>query len=220
MISEKIDFLLNISDKEWGEYAFSRDPLNNKISYELKQEMIEKANLCGKEQALNIKKRYSNLSVKKIAEKMSLKITYEDANDMDTYIMFACYNRPNKVTLFSENLKLVKQFIKENKLEQKLNNVDIESMMLSHEMFHHIEEYEKNIYTRTETIDLWKIGFFKYKSKLIALGEIAAMAFAKELLPLYYNPYIFDIIMLYPYDISKTEKLFDEIKELKRINLK
>lgn len=215
MISEKIDFLVSMSDKEWGKYAFSRDPLNNKISCQLRQEMIEKANLCGKEQALKIKKNYHNISVKEIAENMNLKITHKDSNGTDNYIMFACYNSPDKVTLFTKNMTLVKQFIKENQLEKKLDNVDIESMLLSHEMFHHIEENEKNIYTRTETINLWKIGFFEYKSKLVALGEIAAMAFAKELLALSYNPYVFDIIMLYPHDTKKTDELFDEVKQFK-----
>ncbi len=215
MINENIDFLVNMNDKEWGQYAFSRDPLNNKISYELRQEMIEKANLCGKDQALKIKKKYVNLSVKEIAEKMDLKITYKDTNGTDDYIMFACYNSPNKVTLFMGNVTLVKKFIKENELEEKLNNVDIESMLILHEMFHHIEEIEKDIYTRVETIDLWRIGFFKYKSKLLALGEIAAMAFTKELLSLSYNPYVFDIIMLYPHDTKKTDKLLDEVKEFK-----
>lgn len=215
MISEKIDFLVSISDKEWGEYAFSRDQLNNKISYELKQKMIEKANLCGKEQALKIKRRYHNLSVKEIAEKMNLKIMHKDSNGTDNYIMFACYNSPDKVTLFMKNITLVEQFIKENQLGKWLDNVDIESMLLSHEMFHHIEGNEPNIYTRTEKVNLWKIGFFQYKSKLIALGEIAAMAFTKELLSLSYNPYVFDIIMLYPHDIKKTDELFDEVKTLK-----
>lgn len=215
MISEKIDFLVNMSDKEWGQYAFSRDPINNKISYELRQEMIEKANLCGKEQALKLKKRFHNLSVKQITEKMNLKITYKDSNGTDNYIMFACYNSPNKVTLFMKNVTLVEQFIKENQLEKSLDNVDIENMLLLHEMFHHIEGNEQNIYTKTETIKLWKIGFFEYKSKLIALGEIAAMAFAKEMLSLSYNPYVFDVIMLYPHDTKKADEIFVEVKEIK-----
>ncbi|BCZ49092.1 hypothetical protein psyc5s11_51590 [Clostridium gelidum] len=215
MISEKIDFLVNMSDEEWGQYAFSRDPIKNKISYELRQEMIEKANLCGKEQALKLKKRFHNFSVKQIVEKMNLKITHKDSNGTDNYIMFACYNSPNKVTLFTKNMILVEQFIKENQLEKSLDNVDIENMLLLHEMFHHIEGNEQNIYTKTETIKLWKIGFFEYKSKLIALGEIAAMAFAKEMLSLSYNPYVFDIIMLYPHDTKKADELLDEVKEIK-----
>lgn len=215
MISEKVDFLVSISDKEWGKYAFSRDPLNNKISDELRQEMIEKANECGRQEALKIKEKYPNVSIKKIAKKMNLEITEKDSNGMDSYIMFACYNSPNKVTLFMKNVMLVKAFIKENSLNNKLDYVDVESVLLAHEMFHHIEENNKEIYTRATKIVLWKIGSYKYKSGLVALGEIAAMAFAKELLSLNYNPYIFDIIMLYPHDKEKTDKLFNEIKEIK-----
>ena len=215
MISEKIDFLVNMSDEEWGKYAFSRDPLNTKISHELRQEMIKKANVCGKEQALRIKKIYPGLSAKEIAQKMNLNIIYKDTNGSDEYIMFASYNSPDKVTLFMGNVTLVEKFIEENQLEDKLGNVDIESMLILHEIFHHIEENEKDIYTRTESIVLWKIGSFKYKSKLLALGEIAAMAFAKELLALSYNPYVFDTLMLYPHDEDKTDKLFNEIKEFK-----
>ena len=63
MISEKIDFLVSMSDNEWGQYAFSRDPINKKISCELRQEMIEKANSCGREQALKIKKTYDNFQI-------------------------------------------------------------------------------------------------------------------------------------------------------------
>jgi len=219
MIKEKIDFLVNMSDKQWGEYAFSRDPINTKISPAARQEMIQKANLCGRDQALKIKGKYPNSSIKEIAEKMNLDIVYKDTNGTDAYIMFACYNSPNKVTLFMGNVTLVEKFIKEKQLEEKLDNVDIESMLLSHEIFHHIEENEKDIYTRTETVNLWKIGWFKYNSKLLALGEIAAMAFARELLDLSYNPYVFDTLMLYPHDIDKTDKLFDEIKKVTGGNL-
>lgn len=215
MISEKVDFLVGISDKEWGKYAFSRDPLNNKVSDELREEMIERANECGRQEALKIKEKYPNVPIKKIAKKMNLEITEKDSNGMDSYIMFACYNSPNKITLFMKNVMLVEALIKENNLDNKLNHVDAESVLLAHEMFHHIEENNKDIYTRITKVVLWKIGSFKYKSGLIALGEIAAMAFAKELLSLNYNPYIFDILMLYPHDREKTDKLFNEIKEIK-----
>lgn len=215
MINEKIDFLVNMSDQDWGEYAFSRDPINTKIKPEARQKLIENANLCGREQALKIKETYANCSVKEIAVKLKLDIVYEDTNGTDEYVMFACYNSPNKVTLFMGNVTLVEKFIKEEQLEEKLDNVDIENMLLSHEIFHHLEEKEKDIYTKKETITLWKIGKFQYKSKLLALGEIAAMAFAKELLNLSYNPYVFDTLMLYPHDKVKTDKLFDEIKKFK-----
>lgn len=215
MISEKVDFLVNITDKEWGKYAFSRDPINNKVDDQLRQEMIEKANECGREEAIKIKEKYPNVTVKKIAKKMNLEIIEKDSNGMDSYIMFACYNSPNKITLFMKNIRLVDEFIKENSLNNKLDYVDVESVLIAHEIFHHIEENIKDIYTKVTKIVLWKICSYKYKSNLVALGEIAAMSFAKELLSLHYNPYIFDILMLYPHDENKTNELYNEIKLFK-----
>jgi hypothetical protein len=215
MINEKIDFLVHISDREWGQYAFSREPLNGKVSDDLRQEMIEKANECGHQQAVQLKEKYPSLSIKDIANKLSLDIQHKESNGTDSYIMFACYNSPNKITLFMKNVVLVEKFIKEHNLSSKLENIDVESVLLAHELFHFIEENNKEIYTNNTKIVLWKIGSYQYKSRLVALGEIAAMAFAKELLSLHYNPYVFDVLMLFPHDQAKTETLFNEIKVFK-----
>lgn len=215
MINEKIDYLLSMTDEEWGRYAFELDPLNKKIDNDLKEEMILKANKCGQDAAKKIRESYGNISIKDIAKKLSLNVTYKDAKGMDNYIVFACYNSPNKITVFRENIKMAMHFIKEEKLENKLNNVNLEDILIAHEMFHYLEENNKEMYSNQEKIVLWKLGKFNYKSKLIALGEIAAMAFAKELLKLTYNPYLFDVLMLYPHDATKTDNLLEEITNLK-----
>lgn len=215
MINENIEFLLNIDDEEWGQYSFSRDPLKKKVNDKLKEEMIKKANECGKKFAINLKNKYSNLSVQEIAKEMDLEIIEEEANTAHDYVMFACYNSPNKITLFKNNTILFKKFVSEYEIGEKLSYVDIKSVLIAHEMFHYIEEIEKDIYTKTAKIVLWKIGGYEYKSKLVALGEIAAMAFAKEILLLSYNPYVFDVLMLYPHNKDLANKLFDEVKKFK-----
>ena len=215
MIEEKIDFLINISDEEWGQYAFSRDPLKGKVSEELRKEIIEKANECGKKEARKLKEKYKDVPIKKIIKKMDLEFIEKDSNGTESYIMFACYNSPNKITIFKKNKILVEEFIKANKLSSKLEYIDVESMLLAHELFHHIEENNKDIYTKNEKVVLWKIGKYKYKSGLVCIGEIAAMAFAKELLSINYNPYIFDVLMLYPHDENKANELYKEIEGFK-----
>ena len=215
MIKEKINFLINIKDEEWGEYAFSRDPLKGKVTSELRKEMINKAIECGKREALKLKEKYRNISIAKIIKKMGLEVIEKDSNKTDAYIMFACYNSPNKITIFNENKILVEKFINENELNDKLDRIDIESVLLAHELFHHIEEKCENIYTKSTKIVLWRIGPYKYKSGLVSIGEIAAMSFAKEVLSLQYNPYLFDILMLYPHDEEKANKLYKEIEGLK-----
>lgn len=215
MIEEKIDFLLNINDEEWGQYAFSRDPLNGKVSDELRREIIEKANECGKKEAIKLKEKYEDVPIRKIIKMMDLEFIEKDSSETESYIMFACYNSPNKITIFKRNKVLVEEFIKENNLNSKLEYIDVESMLLAHELFHHIEENNKDIYTKNEKVVLWKIGKYKYKSGLVCIGEIAAMAFAKELLSISYNPYVFDILMLYPHDENKADELYIEMEGFK-----
>ena len=212
---EKLDFLISINDEEWGQYAFSRDPLKGKVSEELRKEMIYKANECGQNEALKIKKKYKNMSIKDIIKKMGLEVIEKDSNITDSYIMFACYNSPNKITIFKKNKLLVEKYISDNKINNKLENVDVESVLLAHELFHHIEENNKDIYTKNTKIVLWKIGSYKYKSGLVSIGEIAAMSFAKELLSLSYNPYLFDVLMLYPHDEKKANELYKEVEGFK-----
>lgn len=50
MIYESIKQLIFKNDIQWGNYAFSRDPLNGKLKEEQREKMIQNANTCGVEQ--------------------------------------------------------------------------------------------------------------------------------------------------------------------------
>ncbi|WP_059173248.1 hypothetical protein [Bacillus sp. FJAT-27445] len=216
MIVEKVKFLTNITDEEWGHYAFSRDPLNRKITDHLKQELIEKAIECGKQQADQVRQKYPVYSVKEIAARMNTKISVKDSYGTENYIMFACYNSPNSITLFKDNIELVNKLIQEHQLGSMLNQVDVEELLIAHELFHFIEEYDADIFTKNMKITLWKLGKFQYKSRLAAISEIAAMQFAKDLMSLDFNPFVFDVLMLFPLDEGKANQLFNEITTITR----
>ncbi len=211
MIKESTIELLKLNDMEWGLYAFSRDPLEGKLSAEEKSEMIQEANQCGAEQAMKLIQRLGEKTVREYAEELKIQVINEDSDGSDNYIVFAKFNYPDKVTIYSGNVKKVEKLIAENDMEELLGHVDIEAMLLAHEMYHFFEEGDKDIYTKTKKIELWKLGPIHYKSKLAALSEIAAMSFARELLHLNYNPYVFDAIMLYPHDAKKTNELIHDI---------
>ncbi|OCA85932.1 hypothetical protein A8F94_13875 [Bacillus sp. FJAT-27225] len=216
MIDEKINFLTTISDQEWGQYAFSRDPLNRKVPDFKKQELIEKAIECGKQQAVQVRQKYPVHSVKEIAAWMNTKISFKESYGTENFIMFACYNSPNSITLFKDNLELVNKFIPEHHLGSMLDQVDVEELLIAHELFHFIEEHEDDIFTKSTKIILWKLGKFQYKSQLTALSEIAAMQFAKDLLAVHFNPFVFDVLMLFPHNEGKANQLFKEITTIIR----
>lgn len=215
MIKESTLELLNLNDTEWGLYAFSRDPLSGKLSDDEKKELILEANKCGAKYAEKLINKFGQKAVKEYADELKIKIIREDSDGSDNYVVFAKFNYPDKVTIYSGNVKKVENLIQENDMEEILGHIDIESMLLAHEMYHFFEENEKDVFTKTKKIELWKLGPIKYKSKLAALSEIAAMSFARKLLQINYNPYVFDAIMLYPHDAKKTNELIAEILTFK-----
>lgn len=215
MIKELIRNLKTLDKYTWGKYTFNRDPIHNKVSYEKKKEMIEKADECGRLEAIALKNKYGAKSCLEYAELLGIKVSKLEDGDSKDYILFAKFNSPNKISIYMKNVRKAEELVEDEKLNMLLDGVKIEDVLIAHEMFHFIEDKNKGIYTRTEKIELWKLGPVKYNSGLVALGEIAAMAFAKELLQLSYYPNLFDILLLYPHNKEKAKALFDEVQTMK-----
>lgn len=118
MILESIKQLISLDNIHWGNYAFSRDPLNGKVKEEQRITMIEKANTCGIEQGRKLRTQYGNSSMKELANHLGLNIKYEDSDGIESYITFAKFNYPNNITIFEGNIKKANAFIEENQLEE------------------------------------------------------------------------------------------------------
>lgn len=88
------------------------------------------------------------------------------------------------------------------------------NVLLAHELFHAVEEqHADEIYTRTEKVELWRKPFSN-RSSIACLSEMAAMAFAGELLGLDCSPYMLDVLLVYAYDKEAAWGLYEEIGEL------
>ena len=60
-------------------------------------------------------------------------------------------------------------------------------------------------------LTVFQLGPFVYRSRLRVLSEIAAMAFAQELLQLPYAPYVWDWVLLCSCDAVQGQKLYEYI---------
>lgn len=210
-IQEMLNNLIKISDEDWGRYGFRREPLKGRFNDEERLRLIIKANACGREKAQEIREEYGSIDTYKIAEKMNLKVDYPDRPNGGGHIIFAQFVEPNQITIFKDSIDKALKLIEEEKISDLFSNINIEELLLAHEIFHYIEENDSNIFTRSETIRLWKIGPFKNDSGIVALGEIAGMAFAKELLQISYSPYILDVFLVYLYNKEAGYALYNEI---------
>lgn len=213
-IKEMLKDLMGISDMVWGKYAFRREPLRGKFNEEEKAVLTQKANACGKKYAQDIRAVHGNVDMYTLAEKLGLEVDYPDKPNGGGHIIFAQFVEPNKITVFKDSVDKANDLIRVQKLANLFSNVNIEEILLAHEIFHYIEENEDNIFTRTEKIRLWKIGPMKNDSQIVCLGEIAGMAFAKEVLKLNYSPYILDSFLVYLYHPQVAYGLYQEVMKL------
>lgn len=213
-LEKMIHNLLQLDDEAWGMYAFSRELLKNRIQTKEKAEMIAKANRCGKEYAHRTMKEFGCSDIRTLAEKQKIKVSYQDVSMSGKRVLFACFTPPDEIQIMKEPVQKATQLI----LEQAPNLVELFTQdgiidtIVGHEIYHFVEEqFEQEIYTRTEKILLWKFLGFKNYSTIRTLGEIGAMAFTKELNGLQYSPFLLDFLLYYSYDSSGANNIYRDI---------
>lgn len=217
-IEEMLQNLVENDDISWGKYAFAREPLNGKFSEEQRCELIIKANNCGVEYARKYREKFGEMSPETLANKIGIQVQYPEMPQNADRVLFAEYRIPNKVYIYADAVKKAQDILNETKVRDILGyHLNISRLLLSHEIFHFIEEKNaKTIFTRTEKVELWAPKPFHNRSSIDVLGEIAAMAFAKELTGLSYSPYVMDVFLVYGYNPEEASGLYEEIMELSK----
>jgi hypothetical protein len=117
--------------------------------------------------------------------------------------------------IYEDNARATDQCIQEEGLEDFVGMAHTADILLAHELFHFYEFSRPSLYTTQKNLRLWKIGPFHNDSAVPCLGEIGAMAFARELLGLKYLPYVFDVLMLYPSRSRQARRVYEHIITLR-----
>lgn len=205
--------LTEIEAAEWFGYVFSREPLNGKFNDVQRRQWMEHSLECGREYACKIRKLYGTGDPKELAGAMGMEVSYPEFPEKTDRVLFAEYRMPNTIRIYMDAVKKAKRFLAKPEIRRVLTDqLNIADLLLAHELFHHVEEtYQKEIYTQTEKIRLWSLGPLHNDSKIIALSEIAAMAFARELTGLPYAPYVMDVFLVYGYSPEEASGLYEEM---------
>ena len=166
------------------------------------------ANACGAEWADKLAAQYATRDPLTLCDELGLKLKTPATPAGGGQVLFAQFVQPDEITIFTDCLDKAETLGGLIPARAKL-----QSIILAHELFHAVEEANPDIYTRTEKIELWRKPFSN-KSCIVCLSEIAAMAFAKQLLGLDFNPYALDVLLVYPYDAQAACGLYAEICDL------
>ncbi|MCI6636722.1 MAG: hypothetical protein SOT60_06250 [Bilifractor sp.] len=212
-IREMMGELVQMKDEQWGGYAFYHEPLERKFNAEAREHYIAEANDCGREEADLLKTELEEQGLEELIKMHGFCLEFPDMPNGGGHVIFAQFTEPDKITVFRDCTKKAATLIRNEHLEDFLKGKDPEKILLAHEFFHGVE-YQKreSIYTMTEKIELLRKPFSN-RSRILALSEMAAMAFVKELLDLPYSPYVLDVLLVYSYNKKAASALYEEILE-------
>lgn len=212
-IETMVKDLSDIEPVDWCNYAFSREPLNGKFKEDQRREWMKKSLACGREYARKICGELKTRDPQVLAAAMGMDISYPDFPEKTDRVLFAEYRVPNKICIYMDAVKKGRQFLKKPVIADILAaGSDISSLLLAHELFHCVEEqYKQEIFTKTEKVRLWSLGFLHNDSNVIALSEIAAMGFAQEIMGITYSPYVLDVLLVYGYSPEEASGLYEEM---------
>lgn len=214
-IEEILKDLVVISEKDWGKYAFSREPLNGKFTEETRGRLIFQGNECGVKYAEQMLEIYGQITPQELAVKLGLDVKFSPMPTGGGRVLFAQFVEPNKIMVFEDCIDKAKKLLEGNELFPTAESLNLKQILLAHEIFHYLEEiYKDEIFTRTEKVQLWALKPFRYTSGIVCLGEIAGMAFAKRYLNLLYSPYVLDVLLVYGYSPEAAYHLYLEIMKL------
>lgn len=214
-LEEMLAALIQVHDIDWYGYAFSRDPIHRRFTDEQKRSWMEKAIICGREYANRVSREYESRDPKVIAEGMKMKVSYPELPEKTDRILFAEYRVPNRICIYMDAVNKAKRYLKRQEIRELLTEeLDVGRLLLAHELFHNVEDkYRKEIFTQKEKARLWSIGPIHNDSPILALSEIAAMSFAKELTGIPYSPYVMDVFLMYGYSPEEASGLYEEMME-------
>ena len=208
--------LVKIPALEWRNYAFSREPLNGKFNDEQRLDWAAKSIECGELYAQRLISEYGTSDAKLLASKLSLEVSYPQYPDKTDRVLFADFTMPDKINIFMDAVYRAERLLQKRAVKRVLTgDLQLVNIILSHEIFHFIEErYKHEIFTKTERVRLWSLGFLHNDSGIYALGEIAAMSFARVLNDLAYSPYVMDMFLIYDYSAEDASGLYEEMMQL------
>ena len=210
---EKIENLLNISDRDWAYYEFSKDPIGNKFTDVEKEFLIDESNSLVDNMIKEIQFSKGFKDIYSLANKMNMKLERPIKPVGEAHITFAIYEEPDKIFIFQDTINKFNDLVqKSKKLQEILNKINLEELILAHELFHVIEINKKEtIFTQTYKKNLWKLGPFENNSKIIAISEYSARLFSKKLLNIDISPYILDFLFLYVYNVQIANNIYDDM---------
>lgn len=191
----------------WQE-SFRRSAYTKHKPLEAVRDLGAKAEACGRQYGRQA--RAEGKRPRALCEESGLEIREFAMPPSPGLEIFALFEPPASVFIRKDLCDRCDRFIRSSGMDAFLGEFCCFDILLAHEFFHFLEERDcGTIFTRAYREPR---GLFGRKAELPPLAEVAAMAFAQELLGLEWTPFLLDSIMLYPDDAPSALAIVERLE--------
>jgi len=213
MIKEICVNLAELPDIVWAKYAYDREPLRGRISFD---SYYNDYYLVAVKEGKKVASDYAGKNMEDLAQELGAKITMKQMQPTEQIYNFAMFTEPDDILIYKENCDESQEIV-DSVDDERYKNVKIKDMILAHELFHMLQSKYPDLFIFQPHIHLWKILKWENNSKLVSLEEVSAMAFAQSVLNLKVNPYAFDVVMSMSRAPERSKKLYNYLMEQKEV---
>lgn len=191
--------IMSMSAETLGLGILQADPHAWRLDSATQSAAVRDALAEGSMTARALRQRFPDLAPQQIAQELGVPI--ERSNDdpmIGSLWRFAEYRQhPARILIYCNGLAPLQRLLVGALSDRILGQATAEDVFVAHELFHHAES------VRTEPPIAWhyrptlfRIGCWHWRTRIAALSEIAAGAFAQSLLELPYHPRVLDLVAL------------------------
>ena len=214
MIQQFARTLAGLTDDQWMTWVMAHEPLAGRLSEAKKAELYRGALECGVEQAKLMREQHGDLGITELADATGVSVYMDDFPSDGVFTTFATFSIKKGIRVYVDNARATDAMIEREGLTDLSGGVKTEDLLLAHELFHVVESRTPDLYTELKHVELFSLGPWTHRSKVLCLCEVAGMAFAKYLTGLPCNPYVFDVLMLYAKNQQRAKQQYDQIMRI------
>lgn len=213
---ELIEQVLRLADRrKLAGQLLATDPLYRRIRLDQRGAAVDFGLGAGERVSRELMAQWGTTDPFALAQSLGIKISFtEGKSRVGSHVRFSEYRgKPPAITIYSESMDDVNGAIRENGLGAKLGISDITPIHVAHELYHHVELQKKPPPTAGFRIPTLVVGPIRVDSGLVSLAEIAANAFAQELLGLRMYPSLLGFVTVYLHNAQLAWAMADGLEE-------
>lgn len=206
-----IEKLLDLNDSEWGMYLLSKGTLYKRMGDTQKEQLICDSLHCAEGQYFQWQQR-GLADVDTLLKAESVRIEEDNHPLNPLYLYFAEYEAKSlSIRVSNEAIQQTEKAIRASRLHLLLGEVKLRHLIIAHELFHHLESRQPDLFTQKPNAEFKRLGRFRYRTRVAAASEIAAVHFSKLMLGLTYSPAVMEILLTYSVNRQRAQSVIRQL---------